>query len=232
MFGSHAFGKSINLFNAEIKTYEDAGLYLYHRISDHQITKVLSSASSLIIHPVEPVTQPKEITHYLLIELKTPIFLAPQSTSRYFITFPIEVSIYISIKKNIEQIDSFTFTKPKYTLYGTPAHGPICKFWKSDVYSKIPDVNPYLEGVMKVKIQNTSSGWAELQKMVFNAYYMKIFYSNFACMNAVVKIQNNGAKTSFVEKPISDGMKKALELYRLRKIPIVEKEEFVMEWGL
>lgn len=232
MFGCYEFGKSVRLDTAEIETYEDSGLYIYHRKSDREVTKVISSASTLVINPVEPVTQPKEITHYLLVEIKKPISLAPLSHLVFFLTFPVEIGIYVSVKKNMEHIDSFTLTNPKYTLYGIPHKGLVCKFWESDIYSNIPDVKPYHEGVMKVDLQNTSNNWTELKKIVFDAYYMKIFYSKFASMSTVVKIYGNQARTSFKEEPLLGDMKKAVELLRLKKIPGVEKREFLMELGL
>jgi hypothetical protein len=51
-------------------------------------------------------------------------------------------------------------------------------------------------------------------------------------MNAVMEITNSEARTSFIERPILEDMKKAVELFRLRKILIIEKDGFLMEWGL
>jgi hypothetical protein len=232
MFGSFKFGKSTTFGPVTIETVQDNGLVMYHRKSDTDITKFISTPSSIIVNPVEPVTQPQEITHYLLIELKSSVLISPHSTLTFFVTFPIEVSVYVSARKVLEQIDSFTLTTPKYTLYGTPDNGLVCKWWKSHVHSTIPEVTPHLEGVMKVKVRNTSDDWMELRKMVFDAYYMKIFYRHIACMNAVMEITNGEARTSFIEQPILEDMKKAVELFKLRKILIIEKDGFLMEWGL
>ena len=236
MFGSYNFGTSFNVNRITIETYEDNGLYIYHRKSDPDIKKIISAPTAIMVHPVEPVTQPKEITHFLLIGLKKPILLSPRSTITYFVTFPVEIAIYASVNEqieHIEHIDCFTLTHPKYTLYGTPTKGHICKGWKSDVYHTIPEVDAVREGVLKVTLHNVSNGWAELKKIVVDAYYMKIFYSEFASMNAVVTVLSKiSAKTTFLDQPISTGMEKAVELFRLRKIPIVEKAEFTMRWGL
>jgi hypothetical protein len=45
-------------------------------------------------------------------------------------------------------------------------------------------------------------------------------------------INNQTARTTFVEKPIKEPMKKAVEYFTLRKILIVEKGGYLMEWGL
>ena len=57
---------------------------------------------------------------------------------------------------------------------------------------------------------------------------MAIYYGDFACMNAMVKITDkNLAKTPFIKNLIIDGMKKTIELFRLTEIPIVQ---FLMKW--
>ncbi len=229
MFGSHEFGTPITFGTITIETYKEGGLPIYYR---PPVKKVMFP-SRLIIHPVEPVTQPREITHYLLTELDPSILLAPGDSLTFFVTFPIEIGVYIRFRKHVERIDSFTLTSPKYTLYGTPDSGIICKWWKSKISSNFPEISPFIEGIMKVNAENTGNDWAELKKIVFDAYLMKIYYKAFACMNAEVKVTNpTVARTSFVRKPIQEGMKKALELFTLRKLPIVERNEFVMEWGL
>ena len=232
MFGSYKVGKSFTFDAVEIKTSKKEGVYWYVREGQGSTTKTISSASAVIINPIEPVTQPREVTHYLLIELKTPVTLSPDSNLTIYVTFPVEVGVYLSEKEKVQHIDSFTLTNPKYTLYGTPEKGLICKWWESEVFDRVPEVVPSTEGIMKVSIQNTSGDWAELENLVFDAYYMKIYYKKFACMNAEVKVLNNSVRTSFVDHPILKGMEKAIELFRLRKIPIVEKSEFVMELGL
>lgn len=230
MFGSYPLGTLLTLGNIEISTSKTAEFYTYCR-TPGSIKKVISSDSHLLVHPVEPVTQPKEITHYFLVELKSPLCISPESTVTGYVTFPVEISVYVS-NENIEQIDAFTLTNPKYTLYGPPEKGFVCKWWQSDIYNTIPEVDPLTEGVMKVIIESDSDDWVILKKIVFDAYYMKIYFKEVACMNAVVKVEPDTATTSFVKSPLKEDMTQAVELFTLRKIPLVEKHELRMEWGL
>jgi hypothetical protein len=242
MFGSHQFGVSLHFDQIRIETKEDSGLYIYYR-TPADITKIISSKSDLLVSPVEPVTQPAPITNYLLIEMKSPVFVAPESTTRFFVTFPVEIGIFTQIKKRIdlgffdktetsELMDSFTLTTPKYTLYGTPNKGIICKFWKSEIHTKMPDIDPLREGTMKIEIQNASNRWGHLTKLVFNAYHMRLYYGKISYMNAQVKIINSKkAETSFKEEPL-ENMKKAVKLFSSGKIQVMEKETYAMEWGL
>lgn len=241
MFESYDLDTPINLHTITIETYEESGAYTYHR-QPADVTKIISSTSNLLLNPIEPVTQPKQITHYLLLDITPPISLSPNIALTLFATFPIEIGIFSQIKKEtdlgffteprktITLIDTFTFTNPKYTLYGTPDQGIICRFWKTKIHHKTPEINPLLEGIMKIDLENTGS-WTELTKLVFDARHMKIYYSDIAYLNASVKITNKTAETSF--KDILDqDMRKAVTLFSLTKIPVVEKEAFTMEWGL
>jgi|Deesub1362A_J573_1020465.scaffolds.fasta_scaffold00040_101 hypothetical protein len=233
MFGSYEFGVTLNIDGIKIETYKEDGFYVYHRRSETQeVRKVISFASRLLVNPSEPVRLPKEVTHYLLIELQEPVFIAPNDELTFYITFPVEFGVYVAGRKNVELLDSFTLTSPKYTLYGTPKDGVICRWWGSYVHRQIPEIDPYLEGIMKVNVKNICDDWVEVKNLVFDAYHMKIYYGDFASMHAAVKVINTKvAETSFIERPIMDGMKKAVELFSLRKLPVMRKA-FVMEWGL
>jgi hypothetical protein len=234
MFGSHEFGVTLNFGDIRIETYKDEkGFYVYHRKSGAQeVRKVISFASRLLVNPSEPVRLPKDITHYLLIELKEPVFIAPRDELTFYATFPVEFGIYVAGRKNVELIDIFTLTNSKYTLYGTPKDGVICRWWSSGVYSNIPEVDPTMEGVMKIDVKNISDDWVEVKNLVFDAFHMKMYYRDFASMHATVKVINTKvAETSFIERPIADGLKKAVELFSPGKLTAIKKA-FVMEWGL
>lgn len=224
MFGSYPVGTPLTFGNITITTSKNE-MNTYCR-TPGAVQKIILS-DFLLFHPVEPVTQPKEITHYLLIELKTPLHI-PKRTLTIYVTFPVEIGVYIP--EQHKEIDIFTLTNPKYTLYGPLERGFICKWWQSEVHTTIPEVDPLTEGVMKVTINNTNT-WATLNKIVFDAHHMKIYYKEFACMNAVIEIESNIAVTSFVEKPLKEDMTPAVELYKARKIPLLE-HELRMEWGL
>ena len=233
MFGPHEFGVTLNLGDVTIETYRDDGFYVYHRkFGDQEVKKAISFASRLLVNPSEPVRLPREVTHYLLIELKEPVFIAPGDEMTFYATFPVEFGIYVAGRKKVELIDAFTLTNPKYTLYGTPKDGVICRWWSSGVHSSIPDVDPALEGVMKIDIKNICDDWVEVKNLVFDAYHMKIYYGDFASMHATVRIINTKvAETSFMERPIAEGLKKAVELFSPGKLTVMRKA-FVMEWGL
>jgi hypothetical protein len=217
-------------------TLEQEGERLLYRsvCADKEVEKILlASTGKVLINPVEPLNKPKELTSYLLIEFDRTLVVAPGLTKRIFVTYPIEIGVFIAGGNQFEIIDILTLAKQKFTLYGDPRSGVICKYWRSEVYSSIPSVNPLHEGVIELSITNTTTGWIEVTKAIFNAYGMKIYYNDDrVSMKATMKIMSGrSAETDFVDAPLENGMKKSLELYTVRRLPVVAPK-FVMEVGL
>ena len=163
-----------------------------------------------------------------MLNLNADPIRGPQSENTRF-----SVRHYLSKHKDFQALDIFTLTRPKFTVYGDPRNGVLCKHWKSDIYASVPSVDPFYEGVIQLKIENTNPDCVEITKAVFNAYGMKIYYNDrMAAMKATMRIRSGDiADTDFRDFPLEDGMKNALEIYTARKLSITSKE-FVMEFGL
>ena len=208
---------------------------LYRSVcADKRVEKILlASTSKVLINPVEPLHKPKELTPYLLIEFERSLMVKPGATRTIFVTYPIEIGVFIAQDNHGDLLDILTLVKQKFTLYGDPRSGVICKYWRSDVYSSGPSVNPLHEGVIELSITNTTSGWVDVTQAIFNAYGMKMYYNDKqVSMRATMKIMSGIlAETDFVDSPLEEGMKKSLELYTARKLPVVGTK-FVMEVGL
>jgi hypothetical protein len=194
---------------------------------------LLTRAGAVLINPVEPLHRPKELTTTLLIELEKTLVVEPETTKTVFLTFPIEIGVFITTNENVEVLDIFTLVPQKFTLYGDPRTGVICKYWRSSVSATVPAVNPLLEGVIQLRISNTTSDWVNVTRVVFNAYTMKIYYNErLVAMRATMKIPlRNLAETTFLDEPLEHGMTKSLELYTARKLQ-VPLTKFLMEAGL
>jgi hypothetical protein len=217
-------------------TLEKEGERLLYRsvCADKEVEKIiLASDGKVLINPVEPLNKPKELTRYLLIEFERSLVVGPGSTKRIFVTYPIEIGVFIAGSTQFEIIDILTLVKQKFTLYGDPRSGVICKYWGSEVYSSLPSVDPLHEGVIELSMTNTTTWWVEVAKAIFNAYGMKSYYNDdLVSMKATMKIMSKTlAETDFVDAPLQEGMKKSLELYTVRRLPVVGTK-FVMEVGL
>ncbi len=235
MFGSHGIPLKILKDGMCISIEKVQENLLYRRAwLDEKVEKILiSNNGKILINPVEPVNKPREITAYLLIEFEKDITIKPKAARSIFLKFPVEIGIFIYENKDFEILDILTLAKQKFALYGDPRNGVICRHWKSDVYSSKPTGNPVYEGVVQLNITNTTTEWNQVTKAVFNAYGMKIYYSDdMVSMKANMKVLGEGiAETDFVDSPLKEGMKKSQELYTTRKLPVITTK-FVMEWGI
>lgn len=194
---------------------------------------LLSKKGRLVINPVEPVNLPRQVCNHLEISFKRSIVIEPKYRKTFFLTFPVEIGVFITGKGDIELIDVFSFVKPKYTLYGDPRNGLICRYWESSPSLTLPSPDPLEEGVMRLEIRNTESEWVEVGRAVFNIYLMSIYYSDdLVFSNAEMDILSKKvAETRFILSPLRDGMRKSAEIFTPRKVPGLTKK-FFMEWGL
>lgn len=235
MFGSYQLRDlSIEFRELRLRVERENESFRYVRmLGDSRVEKILFDDAEVYINPVEPVNLPKNITNYLFILFKKPVLLAPGSTATFYLTFPIEIGVILAEEGVYEDIDIFSFQKPKYALYGEPKGGVIGRYWESEVFAKLPEVDPFREGIMKLRVVNLSNKWCELSKAVFDVYGMKIYYGS-GCVSSIAEMRIHSrrvADTAFVDKPLFDGMRKSVELYSARAIPIITTK-FTMEWGL
>lgn len=232
-------GISISVENAEEQ-------WVYKRILEtEEIERIIfGNGKHVIINPVEPLNTPKEITPNLLIEFEKTLLLAGGEKKQIYLTFPIEIGVFIADKENksLQLLDVLTLVRQKFTLYGEVSNGVICKYWKSQVYLDPPSPNPLQEGILELNLRNTSSEWASISKVVFSAYGMKLYYNGDVFMKARMDIINKTtAETGFELQNINSefrnlsvknrkSRKEAFGVYGLRKLGFVPLK-FYMGWG-
>ncbi len=233
MFGRYDYALHFADENISVKIERQDGLYVYRRECGGQnYERILASGTGgVVVNPVEPVNLPKEITHFLQIEFD-PIVIEPMSTSRVYLTCPVEVGVFLEAKRDMDVLDIFGLNHQKYTLYGPPSGGVIARWHPSRVFSEVPSVEPLKEGVIELRLRNMHREWVEVSRAVFESCDMKIYYNDFVGMIAEMRILNKTlAETDFVDAPLKPGMKKSIELYTAREIPVIKKG-YLMEWGL
>jgi hypothetical protein len=235
MFGSYEVPLSITQEKIALSIKKEEETLRYKReCNGEKVEKVLlTDGGKILVNPVEPVNKPKELTPYLFIELGSLVVVEPKSTQTVFLKFPIEIGIFISKNENFEVLDILSLMKQKFTLYGDPRNGFICRYFKSEVHSTLPRVDPICEGVLELTMTNTTPNWVDVTKAIFNAYGMKIYYNDhMVSMKANMKIRGNQiAENDFVDAPLEPDMKKSLELYTARKL-LVTGTKFTMELGI
>ncbi|MDD1678522.1 MAG: DUF432 domain-containing protein [Methanomicrobiales archaeon] len=245
MFGRYDYSLAIDDGILKLGVEKRAGLNVYYRdlAGDHK-EKVLGPESApLVIHPVEPISVPKQVTLFLEISFDS-VLLGPTAKKTIFLTFPIEIGVFLEAGSATEMLDTFSYLPSKFSLYGTPKTGVITKWYRSRVYSDAPTVDMKKEGVLRLEIENTTKDFAEVARAVFEANGMVLYFDQDQVgMNAQMTIKSSlTAETSFFECPYQEGMEKAIELRTAKKIPIVgghkiirlsgvEVNVFVMEAG-
>ncbi|MCJ7583005.1 MAG: DUF432 domain-containing protein [Candidatus Aminicenantes bacterium] len=233
MFGTHNLPLSLQNEAFSLLIEREGNLYTYKREAGKETKEkvILSDQKKILLNPIEPLNVPKELTPYLYIEFKRTLTMEPKSTRKIFLTFPLEIGVFLYKKKEFEILDIFTLTQPKFTLYGDPSSGVICKYWKSDIFSSLPSLNYYHEGAMELSLMNTSDEWEEVSKAVFNANGMKIYYHNkLVAMKAEMNVENQStAETNFLDSPLEKEMIKSLELFTTKKLPITSTKFFMRD---
>ncbi|MGW8177954.1 MAG: DUF432 domain-containing protein, partial [bacterium] len=156
MFGLYKTPVSITREGLSISLNEEDGYALYRRVSsDGTAGKILLGLpEKIILNPVEPLNVPKRISPYLAIVFSTTVVARPRSTEAIFLKFPVEVGVFLQRRDGHDLLDIISLVRKKYTLYGTPRGGHVCRFWQSDVFVTVPETELLCEGVLKLEISN------------------------------------------------------------------------------
>ena len=235
MFGTHNLPLSLQSEGFSLLIKREADLYTYKREAGKETKEkvILGDQKQILLNPIEPLNKPKNLSPYLDIEFKRTLTMEPRSNLKIFLKFPLEIGVFLYTKKAFEILDIYTLTQPKFTLYGDPCNGVICKYWKSDIFSSLPSLNYYHEGAMELSLTNTSEEWQEVSKAIFNANGMKIYYNDkMVAMKAEMKVENQStAETNFLDSPLEKEMNKSLELFKAKKLPITATK-FLMRDGI
>ncbi|QYZ79456.1 DUF432 domain-containing protein [Methanofollis formosanus] len=235
MYGTHDLPFHYETDGFSLDFEHESGRYLYRRELNGSRKEhlLLSSGGRVIVNPVEPLNLPKSICHALLVEFD-PLSIEPGARSTVYLTFPVEIGVFVAGRGNLEVLDIFSWNAPKYTLYGASDGGTIARYWKSPTYAAPPDLDPLREGLLALTISNTTRDWVELSRVVLESIGMKIYYDDaLVSMQARMRLVSTMvAETSFRDRPFEEGQKKALELYLGRVLAGVERSRFLMDQGL
>lgn len=209
------------------------GFYLYSREcrGEHREKVITSASGTILINPVEPLSTPKAVTRFL--ELRFPATLVePQSEKILYLTFPLDIGVFIEGKGDTENIDVFSLHSPQYSLYGPPDRGVITRYHESRVLGTIPDTDPLRQGVMKLALKNSSRSWLEVSRAVFENTNMFLSYDEIVAMVGGMELYSSlVAETTILDRPLREGMKRSIGLSSGRRM-FAEQKAFLMEHGI
>lgn len=213
----------------------DGSSYRYTRTCGESTVEksVVVSKGELMILPVEPLNTPKVLTPYLLIEFDRKLLIEPKGSARIFLTFPIDIGVLIRLNKEVKVVDSMSLMPQKFTLYGDPKQGLICKYWNSAVHDQMPQRDPLREGVLELSITSAGREWEEVSKTVLNAYGMKLYYGDkLVTLKGKMKINDDKtADTDMQDTGLERGMKKSAKTFAPRMLSMTTTL-FHMEYGV
>ena len=236
MYGKYEFPFTVEQEGISIAMAKSVGSsYHYSRTcGENTVEKsVIMSKGELTIQPVEPLNTPKTLTPYLLIEFEKKLLVEPKGSQRLFVTFPVDIGVLIRVNKEVKVVDSMSLAPQKFTLYGDPKQGLICKYWKSSVYDTMPAPDRFREGVLELTISSSSREWEEISKTVLNAYGMKLYYNDaLVTMKGKMKVGDDKvAETEMQDTGLERDMKKSLKTFAPKKLSMTTTT-FHMEYGL
>jgi hypothetical protein len=238
VYGTYDYSCNIREGEISIDVERSSRYLTYRRVCRGESAErtIASEIGSIIINPVEPLNLPKEVTRYLEIHFK-PIFVEPETTRQLYLTFPIEIGVFIRAKEDNDLLDVFSPVSPKYSLYGPPDYGRVTRWHESPIYPGLPKTDPLREGVLDLTLINKGKTWIEVSRAVFVNTGMTIWYGDYVLMSARMELYSNMvAETKILSTSGKNGMTRSISAYSARKVPVVEvvpeKVEFLMEFGL
>jgi hypothetical protein len=248
VFGRYDYSLAIDKDGLKLGVERREGLFVYYRelAGRPREEKMLGPGpedAKIVLHPVEPVSVPKQISSFLEIAFN-PIIIGPSSRKTIFLTFPIEIGVFLESDAAVEVIDTFSLRPNKFSLYGTPKNGVITKWFRSRVFSEAPSLDMRNEGLLRLEIENITKEFATVSRAVFEGHGMVIYFDwEMVAMNARMTLKSSVvAETSFSVSMYREGMEKAIELLETQKFHTtggrkivqlsgVEVNAFLMEAG-
>ena len=234
MFGESDYSFCYDSEQVSIRIEPSDGFYQYFRKSGgEEIRKVISGTSrKIVVNPVEPVNLPREVTRFLEVHF-TPVASEPDSSEIVYITFPVEIGVFLESKGDFDVLDIFTLSRPKYSLYGPPEEGVITRYHESAVSGTPPEVDPLKEGIIALSISNASRNWIEVTRAVFDCSSLFLYYGDYVSVVARMNILSRGiADVRSENLPLSEGMTPSVLVIKARKTLIPDKIPFMMEFGV
>jgi len=236
MYGTYTIPTAIETDGISLSIQRQGSALVYRRSQGDDISEKLllgSGQGNVVINPVEPLNLPRDLTPYLYLDFRRPVALGARAVRTVYVTFPVEIGIFLQEHGEVEILDIVSFARQKYTLYGDPRNGILCRYWSTQVDTSAPNPHRLQEGVLELKLANTTGSWVEVNKAVFSAYGMKIFYNDsFVGMRADMEVTGaTTAQTDIKDAFPGHDMQKSLELYTARKL-VVLFPKFAMTDGI
>lgn len=177
---------------------------------------VVDDGSRVELVPVPPFYVPQKVCYHLMIELENPIVV--RGSKEAWVEGPYEIAVRVD-GKNTHYL---TPVKVKYTLYGDPVEGVVCRYFKSRIYDK-PRNSPELASA-NVVFRSKSTG--KVDRFVMHGAALTIFEKDDRYYYEVIYV-NIGETITTVTLTDKPPVRKAREVHKDEGIL---KSKFEMRW--
>ena len=140
--------------------------------------------------PIRPLNYPARRTGYVFLKFDKEIYLSQNSAASIFVHCPIEIGIFIIHDSQRESLDWITCNpvNSRFGLYGPPDSGTLCKYAEVTLATNLSDSIPYVEGVMKIIIENNLSAGQTVSKVIFPITDNSLYYENSKSVMDGIKV--------------------------------------------
>ena len=188
----------------------------FRQNSEGQIIEKMIPAKSnelkIELAPIRPLNHPARRTGYVFLKFDKEIYLSQKSAASIFVHCPIEVGVFLIDGSKRESLDWITCNplNSRFGLYGSPDSGTLCKYAEVTLATDFSDSIPYVEGVMKIIIENDLSSGQTVSKVIFPITDNSLYYEN--------------------SKSILDGIKVTLKKRAVVNIADVQTSKVSTDW--
>ncbi len=162
--------------------------------------------------PIRPLNHPARRTGYVFLKFDKEIYLSHGSAASIFVHCPIEIGLFLIHDSERESFDWITCNplNSRFGLYGSPDTGTLCKYAEVSLATDYSDSVPYIEGVMKIIIENTLNSGQTVSKVIFSITDNSLYYED--------------------SKTIIDGIKVTLKKRAVVSIADVKTDSVNTDW--
>jgi uncharacterized protein len=164
------------------------------------------------VAPIRPLNHPARRTNYVFLKFDKEIYLSSNSAASIFVHCPIEIGIFLIHDSDKESLDWVTCNplNSRFGLYGSPDTGTLCKYAEVTLATNLTDSIPYVEGVIKIIIENNLSSGQTVSKVIFPITDNSLYYED--------------------SKTIIDGLRVTLRKRAVVSIADVKTESVDTDW--
>ena len=219
-YGMYDVSESLELFlpNTTMK-FERVGqnVFFYARTdSEGNVSeKMIPSKSDKLqieLAPIMPLNHPARRTSYALLRLDREIYLGQYRSASVLVHCPIEIGVFLAHGEDRESLDWVTCNPlgSRFGLHGPPDTGTLCKYAEVTLATDLSDSTPYVDGVMRILVENTLSVGQTVGEVIFSVAGNSIYYDD--------------------SKAILDGIKVTLKKRGVVGVADVKTEKIHTDW--